>query len=78
MSRRLRMLMVLGGLVAIGFGLACLNYTKPDALEHHRRQAAQRNLPAPGPGIHFLGAAAITAGAVTAGFVIGRRSGTSR
>jgi hypothetical protein len=36
------------GVILLVFGLACLNYTKADGLEHHKEVARRHNLPPPG------------------------------
>ncbi len=42
------------GIVLIGLGLACFNYTKQSTLEHHQEWAREHNRPAPSRAI-FLG-----------------------
>lgn len=75
---RRRWLFVLIGVVALVFGLGCLNYTKADALEHHRAVAQRHGLPEPGPGIFRMGVAFVVLGAWTIGFAVGRGRGTPR
>jgi hypothetical protein len=53
------------------FGLACVNYTKPDRLEHHRAVAEQQGLPPPSPAIRYAGAACVVCGAGLLVFVLG-------
>lgn len=68
-----RWLVGLGGLLVVLFGLGCLNYTKAETLEHHQQMAAERGLPPPGPGIFYLGIAAIVLGAGGVGYALGAR-----
>lgn len=50
-------------LLLLGFGLACFNFTKPSALEHHTRVAAENNWPAPSDRIVLLGVVSAIMGA---------------
>jgi hypothetical protein len=59
----------------LAFGLACLNYTKAETLEHHREVARQHDWPPPGPAILYGGVAAVVAGAGAVGFALGRATG---
>lgn len=59
---------VLIGLVLLAFGIACLNYTKPGTVEHHRAWADEHARPAPGDGILWGGAGAAVVGAFGLGF----------
>jgi hypothetical protein len=71
MKRKTRWLVgVIGGLLLV-FGLACLNYTKADALEHHRAAARRHNLPPPSPPIFYGGVLSAVVGATGIGFTIG-------
>lgn len=67
-----RWLLVLVGLLALAFGLGCLNYTKADGLDHHLEVAAKHGLPPPGPGILYLGVASVAVGSGSVGFAFGR------
>jgi hypothetical protein len=69
--RDLRWLACAGALLLL-FGLACLNYTKAESREHHREVARSYGLPPPGPAILYGGAAAVTLGAGSVGYAIGR------
>lgn len=72
MKRRTRWLAGCGGALLLVFGLACLNYTKADGLEHHREVAQRYNLPPPGETILYGGVLSVVLGAATVGFVLGR------
>jgi hypothetical protein len=63
-----RWLVIATGAALLVFGLACLHYNKPDALEHHRQQAERYGLPAPSTGILYLGAVSTAFGAGLVGF----------
>lgn len=58
---------VLLALVVLGFGLACLNYTKASTYEHHVARAAAEGFPAPSPGIFRAGIACTVIGAFLLG-----------
>jgi hypothetical protein len=62
---------LLGGLVLV-FGLACLNYTKAEGLEHHREVARQHGWPPPDATIFYAGVGSVVVGATAVGFVAGR------
>jgi hypothetical protein len=64
---------VLGALL-LAFGLGCLNYTRADALEHHRAVARQHDWPEPGRPIFYSGVASAVFGAGAIGFAVGRRT----
>ena len=69
MSPRFVITMLLG-LALLAFGGACINYTKPSALEHHRAWAEKNTMPAPSDTILIGGVASICAGAGLIGFAI--------
>lgn len=71
MKRARRWTGVLAGILLL-FGIGCLNYTKADAIEHHREQAAEHGWPAPDPPIFYGGVACVLVGAGLGGFVLGR------
>jgi hypothetical protein len=71
MKRTTRWLLSLAGVVLLVFGLACLNYTKADGLEHHQEVARLHGLPPPGPPILYGGVAAVVVGAGLVGLVLG-------
>jgi hypothetical protein len=60
------------GVILLVFGLACLNYTKADGLEHHREVARIHNLPPPSDPILYGGVVSLILGAGTIGFVLAR------
>jgi hypothetical protein len=60
-------------LLLLLFGLLCLNFTKASNLPKHTQFAIEHDLPKPGEGILFTGAAAIMAGAGTLGYLAGTR-----
>jgi hypothetical protein len=59
MNRPARRLAVLLGIILLLFGLLCLNYTKPAALERHRQSALRHSLATPNNSIVWVGASAI-------------------
>ena len=71
MKRARRRLLSVAGVLLLVFGLACLNYTKADGLEHHQEVARRHGLPQPGPPILYGGVAAVVLGAGTDGYVLG-------
>lgn len=73
MSRGLRILLVVIGIILVALGLGCLNYTKSNGLEHHREAATRFGLPQPSERILFGGAAALAIGDGLVGFAAGRR-----
>jgi len=74
MSRGFRILTIIIGIVLVALGLACMNYTKADGLQHHREAATRLGLPPPGESILFGGAAALVVGGGLIGLAIGRRA----
>jgi hypothetical protein len=58
---------VLLALSLLGFGLACLNYTKASTIDHHIEWAAEEGMPAPSPGLFRAG----IAGSVIGAFLLG-------
>ncbi len=68
---RTRLLLAVSILVLI-FGLACFNFTKPSALQHHTKVAAEKGWPAPSDTVMAAGVLAVIAGASGATFVISR------
>lgn len=71
MTRGARWLAGLLGVLALAFGLGCLNYTKADGLEHHREVARRHGLPEPGAPILYGGVASVIFGAGALGYVLG-------
>ncbi len=67
-----RWLIVVVGLLLVVFGLACLNYTKADGLEHHQKAARRLGLPPPSQPILYSGVATIIVGAGLVGYALGR------
>jgi len=65
--------LLLFSVLVLAFGLACLNYTRAEGLEHHADWAAEHGLPAPGPNIFFAGVGALAVGTGALGFLLGRR-----
>jgi hypothetical protein len=68
-----RLVILIGGLLVLVFGLLCLNYTEAEGLDHHRARAAELNLPPPSRGIYRLGAGTTALGGVFVGVALGRR-----
>jgi hypothetical protein len=71
MKRSTRWFLGMGGALLLLFGLGCLNYTKPDDLQHHREFARSHDLPAPGNTIVYTGIAAMASGSAVIGYVLG-------
>lgn len=71
MRRGARWLVGLAGTLALAFGLACLNYTRAEGLEHHQAVARRHGLPEPGASIFYIGVAAVVLGAGALGLVLG-------
>ena len=63
-----RWALVVIGLLLLGFGVACFNYTKPGSLEGHQEWAAAHGRPAPTETIFWGGAVSVAAGAFVVGF----------
>jgi hypothetical protein len=70
----MRRVLLLGGLVVMVFGLACLNYTVDGKADEHRGWAAEQGMPAPSESIFLLGLTCGVVGAGAAGFAVGRRA----
>jgi hypothetical protein len=66
-------LMIIVGAVLLLFGLACFNYTKASAWDHHMAFARQNQLPEPSSGILFCGIVAVSFGAGMIGYSSGAR-----
>ena len=73
MIARMRRLLLVAGLLALAFGLGCLNYTVDGKADHHREWAREKGVPEPSEQIFVLGAVFTAAGAGLAGFTLGRR-----
>jgi hypothetical protein len=75
--RNTRGLIAVVGALLLVFGLACLNYTKADGLEHHQEAARRYGLPPPSPPILYGGVAAVVVGAGLVGYAfgVGKRGG---
>lgn len=69
---------VVVGLVLLGFGIACFNYSKPGTLEYHQAWASEHGRPAPSDTVLWSGVAAAVIGAFVVGVgVAGCRGGRS-
>jgi hypothetical protein len=73
-DRDVRWLFITAGIVALLFGLLCLNYTKASGLERHRAFAQQHQLPEPSNGILLGGVVAVSFGSAIIGYSLGSRS----
>ena len=71
MKQSTRWCLGVAGALLLLFGLGCLNYTKPDDLQHHREFARSHDLPAPGNTIVYTGVAAVASGSAVIGYVLG-------
>ncbi len=61
------------GLLLLGFGVACLNYTKPGSQPGHEEWAAAHDRPAPTETVLWGGAVSVAAGAFAVGFRMARK-----
>jgi len=71
MKRPARLIVTAIGVLILIFGLLCLNYTKADGLEHHKKSAQRLGLPPPSNAILYSGVASIVLGAGSLGYVLG-------
>ena len=58
---------VLPGLVLMGVGFGCLNYTKAFGVEAHYEWAEESGFPAPSGPIYFLGVGLLAFGGILTG-----------
>ena len=72
MSAKSSFILILGAILVM-FGAACINYTKPSALEHHQRWAAQHDAPPPSDTVLIGGVVSVAAGVGLLGFGVSRR-----
>ncbi len=56
------------GLLLLGAGLVCVNYTKPGALQYHQAWASEHGRPAPTDTVLWGGAVAAVIGSLAVGF----------
>ncbi len=68
---------VVVGLLLLGVGIACFNYTKPGTLEHHQAWAGEHGRPAPTNTILWSGAVSAVIGSLAIGFGVAGRKGGS-
>ena len=67
---------VVVGLLLLGIGIACFNYTKPGTLQHHQAWASEHGRPAPTDTVLWGGAVAAVIGSLAVGFgVAGLKGG---
>lgn len=63
------------GLLLVGSGIACFNYTKPATLPHHQAWATEHGRPAPSDGVLWTGVGLAVTGGLALGFAVGGRNG---
>ncbi len=63
------------GLVLVGFGLGCVNYTKPGTIQYHQQWATTNGRPAPSDAVLWGGAGSAVFGAFAVGFGVARLIG---
>lgn len=73
MKKKLRTISTVVAVVALLFGIGCLNYTAGHGDAHHREWAEGAGFPPPSPMIFYVGAATTVLAAGRLGFVIGTR-----
>ncbi len=59
---------VVVGLLLLGIGIACFNYTKPGTLQHHLAWASEHGRPAPTDTVLWGGAVSAVIGSLAVGF----------
>jgi len=67
---------LLVGLVVLGTGIGCLNYTKAFGVENHHRWAEETGFPAPSGPIYFAGLGLTVLGGILVGSGLARRGGS--
>jgi hypothetical protein len=70
----MRTLMIIVGAMLLLFGLACFNYTKASAWDHHMAFARQYQWPEPSNVILLCGIVAVSFGAGMIGYSLGART----
>lgn len=68
-----RVVLALLALLVLFFGLACLNYTQAEGVEHHREWSRANSMPQPSQEIFYAGAAATALGGIALGIVVANR-----
>lgn len=69
----MRYALLIVGLIVLGLGYGCLNYTTDGKAVHHREWASEHGFPEPSNAIYLLGLACLAGGGGMVGFVLGRR-----
>ncbi len=59
---------VVVGLLLLGVGIACFNYTKPGTLQYHQAWASEHGRPAPSDTVLWGGAVSAVIGSLAVGF----------
>ena len=72
-----RWILVAIGVLLLAFGLACANFTKPDALQYHQQWAADNDMPGPTNAVSWAGVNAGAAGAFFIGLSFAVRKNAS-
>ena len=62
------------GLLLLGGGIACFNYTKPGTLAYHQAWASEHGRPAPSDTVLWGGAVSAVAGSLVVGFCVAGRT----
>ncbi len=58
------------GLLLLGAGIACFNYTKPGTLQYHQAWASEHDRPAPTDTVLWGGAVSAVIGSLVVGFSV--------
>ena len=61
---------VVVGLLLLGAGIACFNYTKPGTLQDHQAWASEHGRPAPSDTVLWSGAGSAVIGSLAVGFAV--------
>ena len=66
--------LVVVGLLLLGFGIACFNYTKPGTLQYHQAWASEHGRPAPTNTVLWSGVVSAVIGSLAVGFGVAGRA----
>ena len=66
--------LVVVGLLLLGFGIACFNYTKPGTLQYHQAWASEHGRPEPTNTVLWGGVVSAVIGSLAVGFGVAGRA----
>jgi cytochrome c biogenesis protein CcdA len=72
-----RWILIALGVLLLAFGLACTNFTKPDALQYHQQWAEENDMPGPTSAVSWAGFNAAAVGAFLIGLSFAVRGSAS-